>query len=606
MLYKYFTVCLFDDHGVDNIKTVTMSQWKSNTRSLIVHGSGGCESEDSYITIVAVPNLGCLDCKAIRDEFDAEDGRPTCTMRQPVRAHHITHARSLVSVNRSGYLCIKCNFTIHTKYCRADTDPIFRPDVNLQCVDRILIVANGFIHMVSVDLSMNKQSKPFANTIDAKYVRSRARTSQDADRPSELAGRERPEVADSGPAAMMAANESRASDERSRQHADEAIDDLGALRSPMGHQASLPSVSPPLPPPPQPQRPPQPPQSQRTEPRSIVEKIIADFAEFESETLPTDKQSQHQSRTFSPTTSAASTPNNFNELIIMCRNSSSIESHKPNSPAKVRLLNHRGSRIITKNMNVRTNSITTIELGAAVPGASTNKNLDKAAKAYEFSEDNEKCEKISTFRKRRLADRKYEFSEDNTENIIPYNRMRAFIRSPKMHQKMAKQSASASSLIAASPPNYELSPSYHTHRASPSYGFRSPCGSPVGNRFIMVSPPSRSCLTSKSPSRPRSSAMSPRASQQPNIKRHYYDAIMDPHSLVLSPRSDECDAAKMACINFPLSEVKPSNIDLRSVHQTAAEKAAADADDKPMCSIKLIRHYVEEDDAASVITSEEG
>lgn len=61
-------MCLFDDHGVDNIKTVTMSQWKTNPRVLIVHG-GGVESEDSYITIVAVPNLGCLECKKLRDEF---------------------------------------------------------------------------------------------------------------------------------------------------------------------------------------------------------------------------------------------------------------------------------------------------------------------------------------------------------------------------------------------------------------------------------------------------------------------------------------------------------------------------------------------------------
>lgn len=54
-----------------------MSQWKSNARTLIVHGGGGCESEDSYITIVAVPNLGCLDCKKLRDEFDADlmDGK---------------------------------------------------------------------------------------------------------------------------------------------------------------------------------------------------------------------------------------------------------------------------------------------------------------------------------------------------------------------------------------------------------------------------------------------------------------------------------------------------------------------------------------------------
>jgi len=48
--------------------------------------------------------------------------------------------------------------------------------------------------------------------------------------------------------------------------------------------------------------------------------------------------------------------------------------------------------------------------------------------AYEFSEDNEKYEKISTFRKRRLAEKKYEFSEDNSENIIPFTKVRLAVR----------------------------------------------------------------------------------------------------------------------------------------------------------------------------------
>lgn len=69
LLCKYYMVCLFDDHGVDNVKTVTMSQWKSNPRILIVHGAGGYENEDSYVTIVAVPNLGCRDCKQLRDDY---------------------------------------------------------------------------------------------------------------------------------------------------------------------------------------------------------------------------------------------------------------------------------------------------------------------------------------------------------------------------------------------------------------------------------------------------------------------------------------------------------------------------------------------------------
>lgn len=41
-----------------------------------------------------------------------------------------------------------------------------------------------------------------------------------------------------------------------------------------------------------------------------------------------------------------------------------------------------------------------------------SKNIHKADKTYEFVEETENCEKISIFRKRRLADRRYEFQED--------------------------------------------------------------------------------------------------------------------------------------------------------------------------------------------------
>lgn len=190
--------------------------------------------------------------------------------------------------------------------------------------------------------------------------------------------------------------------------------------------------------------------------------------------------------------------------MITCRNNidKPLKSTSSSSTTKVRLLNHRSSRIITKSVNNLKNSITKVDFGTnatttTIPSASSNsvnKNLDKAAKAYEFSEDNEKCEKISTFRKRRLADKKYEFSEDNTENIIPYNRMRSVIRSPALHQKISRHSPAQSNVMSysSSPPStFEISTSYHTHRASPSYGFRSPCGSPVGNRFHMMSPPGK-------------------------------------------------------------------------------------------------------------------
>lgn len=73
LLMKYFNVCLFDDHGVDSIKDLTISQWPSNPRILIVHGSNDFENEHSYISIVSVPKLGCLGCKQLRDEYYTDD-----------------------------------------------------------------------------------------------------------------------------------------------------------------------------------------------------------------------------------------------------------------------------------------------------------------------------------------------------------------------------------------------------------------------------------------------------------------------------------------------------------------------------------------------------
>lgn len=58
--------------------------------------------------------------------------------------------------------------------------------------------------------------------------------------------------------------------------------------------------------------------------------------------------------------------------------------------------------------------------------ASYNFNLE-AEKAYEFTDDTqETCEKLSSFRKRRLADKKYEFCDEaeDAENIVPFKHVR--------------------------------------------------------------------------------------------------------------------------------------------------------------------------------------
>lgn len=57
--------------------TVILTQWTSNQNTLVVHGTSELDYDDSYLTIVSVPKLGCLDCKKLRDEFytDLDGGK---------------------------------------------------------------------------------------------------------------------------------------------------------------------------------------------------------------------------------------------------------------------------------------------------------------------------------------------------------------------------------------------------------------------------------------------------------------------------------------------------------------------------------------------------
>jgi DDB1- and CUL4-associated factor 15 len=73
-------------------------------------------------------------------------------------------------VNRQDILCIKCNMTIHTKYRMSDSGPKFNPKYNLNCPGYIIMTENSFIHILHIDLEMNKAKKQGSNVISHKYV----------------------------------------------------------------------------------------------------------------------------------------------------------------------------------------------------------------------------------------------------------------------------------------------------------------------------------------------------------------------------------------------------------------------------------------------------
>ncbi|KAH1002996.1 hypothetical protein HUJ05_010948 [Dendroctonus ponderosae] len=118
-----------------------------------------------------------------------------------------------------------------------------------------------------------------------------------------------------------------------------------------------------------------------------------------------------------------------------------------------------------------------------------SKVVDKkvAEKAYEFTEETEKYEKISLFRKKRLADKKYEFSEDNTENIVPFHilrRERTFLVRPQLKTPLRSPES-----FFLSPRSPMQSPSSRTGQFSPSVR-RSPISPRETARKVNVYSPS--------------------------------------------------------------------------------------------------------------------
>ncbi|XP_017472984.1 PREDICTED: uncharacterized protein LOC108363958 [Rhagoletis zephyria] len=588
-LRSYYTCCLFDDHGVDNLKKVTMTQWKcSDPRILIVHGAAENENEDSYITYVKVPKLGCLDCKKMRDYEDSISFR-----------WHM--------------LCLKCNLTVHTKYSSTESDPKFNSHINLICPERILIVSNGFMHMMHIELlpSATAISTLSSHQQTQQLTSSRSTPCHESSAAS-ISSIERRMV-------PLTADEQASCDNHNNVIAS-IIADFSDIETDSTHSSETPiraSQS----------------DASLTSPGSAVTFISRKTYD---EVIFTCSGSASPNAAVVSSTTTAST--NSKDTESTANTSSAGVNNSPNGggTARFSLINHRGRRhhrIVTKSFR---NGVTTIDLQTTIPSSSSPASATMADRlnAYEFSEDNEKCEKISTLRKRRLADKKYEFSEDNSENIVPFTKIRSAKKSLAMshystsygssstwslHRSATTSAASGTHLFYNSPcasPSSSPRPSHASpsncgdarhctpppmHRASPitslQQGFRSPpCSSPVAGGLI------------RSPSRHVTPA-------------HIYGSISPPQTI---------STATQQMLSFkPLGTLSPLQVSMAKRHLDISGAMSPNANapflsprreenrvvemplqggtmlEKPLCTKKFKRRFVEEDDAASVITSEE-
>jgi len=286
------------------------------------------------------------------------------------------------------------------------------------------------------------------------------------------------------------------------------------------------------------------PASKILKPNSIVEQILADFSEFDD--------IECGSAASTSTAAINSKPNEVTNK-IGCDdkiNNTLTRNDDDEQPKHVK-----------KTDNAMSSSSRLLKKKSSAP--SSPEILEAAEKTYEFFEENEKCEKISIFRKRRLADKKYEFSEENTENIIPFNRTRNKISQRSQLTQMRRSSPHPSFLSPCS------SPMTSTRLMSPNPGFRSPNyytyrSSPTNN--FLYSPPSRHIT--------RIGNMSP-ASE--DIHKYFSDIM------------NRMNDGRMEAGN------DASHDEIKIISKN----------DSPIFSKKIVNHYVEEDDANSVVTCEE-
>ncbi|XP_073818783.1 uncharacterized protein isoform X2 [Musca autumnalis] len=634
----FYQCCLFDDHGVDNIKEVSMIQWKNtDPRILIVHGASEEENEDSYITYIKVPKLGCLECRKQRDSEEEE------------------------GFFRRNVLCIKCNLTVHTKYTPNESNCKFDPYMHLICPERILIIANGFFHMLHIRLEQPPKEQQAAVTIQSQQQQhnmitvlmmkptcagSSTPTHQiDLSPQQQMEKRNTPVIFTPSTEADNFSVDSQTTNNSQSNVVTRIIEDFPDIETDSTHSGSGIAIA----------TTPQQlasvglksPTSMLTNPESPISHVALSQKSGE-EIVLSCSSSNVSSRVNAISSTIANTPPSQNTSSSITSGSAIKTNNSPpfqNSP-------RRRHRIVSKSfrkgvsMFFSSSGITTthtISPNSSTSGTSSanNSTSNDRASTYEFCEENEKCEKISILRKRRLAERKYEFSEDNSENIIPYTKTRTSAsnsfssllsssttgsHSPRHNRTHLHSNLSPYASPSSSPHPHSSNVGSYGHYVPPSAlsPLRHSCTSPLGFR----SPPSTSGLITPTYSGAGGSISSGSGSsvmRSPSrhlVSNNYYNHKSPPHyslstatqhMLSYKPHGTllplQLSVAKRSHFerggsispNYQHPFLSPRRDEIRSFEVPLQGGAA----EKPICTKKFQRRYVEEDDAASVITSEE-
>lgn len=272
---------------------------------------------------------------------------------------------------------------------------------------------------------------------------------------------------------------------------------------------------------------------------SIIDSILDDFSEYDLEGTDCNKP--------------------FHELNISCE-PLNVTGKSYHNTLIQNIVDPRFKRL--QNNSTR-DCLFSVPQSSGVQKSAEKSKIDKniAEKAYEFIEENEKCEKLSSFRKKRLADKKYEFSEDNSENIVPFNSLRRERRYLYRSQSRCIRSPDFNSTLFLNPRSPMQSPNSRCGQFSPS-SVRGMYNSSIRN----------SPHHSKSPVSPRESAR----------KFNVYSPSLD------SECSDlESKLVLRQIINFPV----PHSIDNKVHSYSGLLLVDSKKNETPRWIKKVVRRY---------------
>ncbi|XP_053989289.1 uncharacterized protein LOC128881898 [Hylaeus volcanicus] len=473
---KVAQVTLFGNHTIHRELSIVISQWPMERNKLVIHGL--CTNwlhlqptDRAYLTITTIPSLeNCKDCLKVAESFQ-EDFEELLANWDGCLRHD----------------CLQHGLTVHTTYEVTSPYPRFRAAVCLNYWNHVVVNAGNFLHVLKVDLDIpksknqktcDKQDTVMPDTVpldmsdveDAHYAKvERYESSDEKVGTSECAVEQSPSAEHDFLEETIKVDDKLARDPSNtssssqsdyvcdiNKSADAVTVKLCEYSDTLEYKCCNASTG------------------SRIDQQaiSVRDKILQDFCEDMSQELNigSDLITLVKHPSCSPRSTPQRLPSDLKTTpwsspiltppsdILKTRNSESshksIRSQRPYSPqpgaskdnnvtsvnfplhsvsmgpSSSRLMSppvkrsfwHPSSR---KRSNLH--SPPPIVNPAQSRTRATHKLTLEAEKAYEFTDEaQETCEKLSSFRKRRLADKKYEFRDEteDAENIIPFKHIR--------------------------------------------------------------------------------------------------------------------------------------------------------------------------------------